>query len=290
MPMLLGEAVELYVRARVDRREVRPETARVFREALRPFAAAVGAHRRLDSVERADLQAWLAGLRVAPATVRLRLSTVHGFFSWCVIEGHAERDPTAGLRGPRKPRSVPRSLSDAQVARVLGADLTLREAVLVRLMLDEGLRAQEVAGLELADADLAQRTLVVRHGKGGHERVLPLTDACAQSIEDYLGERGRGAGELVLSETNKRSMVGSGLNPHSTAKLVAEVLARAGVNETGHALRHTFARRLLDAGASLRDVQTALGHASIATTQVYLPFSGVIDLRRYMGEPEAPAA
>jgi site-specific recombinase XerD len=150
-------------------------------------------------------------------------------------------------------------------------------------MLEEGLRAIEVSRLELADIDFGAEVLTVRRGKGGHGRVLPLTETCRDAVLAYLAERGRGAGHLVRSRTEKLSVLDDGLISPTVQLIAGRALARVGIAESGHALRHTFARRLLEAGASLRDVQTALGHASIATTQIYLPFTGVIELRAYMG-------
>jgi site-specific recombinase XerD len=279
----VGATVEQYIQGRLQRQEIVAATAETFEHALRPFALFVGRDRPLNSVARVDVEAWQAAQGVAPATLRSRLSTVRGFWRHCLVSGLIRSDPTLGIKPPRQPRSVPRTIGDDAIEKMLRSIEDPRQLVVVTLMLEEGLRAIEVSRLELADIDFGAEVLTVRRGKGGHGRVLPLTETCRDAVLAYLAERGRGAGHLVRSRTEKLSVLDDGLISPTVQLIAGRALARVGIAESGHALRHTFARRLLEAGASLRDVQTALGHASIATTQIYLPFTGVIELRAYMG-------
>jgi site-specific recombinase XerD len=148
----------------------------------------------------------------------------------------------------------------------------------VCLEVQEGLRACEVVGLELGDVDVDERQLLVRVGKGGHERVLPISGETWDAMEKYLGEYPAKAGPLIRSYIHPTRAISA----HYVSRLVSEWMHGAGVNDSGHALRHTMATDSLRNGAHIRDVQAALGHKSIATTQVYLPLL-VHDLRSAMG-------
>ncbi|MCU1489032.1 MAG: xerC [Acidimicrobiaceae bacterium] len=278
----VGAAVEQYIQGRLGRQEIVEATAETFEHALRPFALFVGRDRPLNSVARVDIEAWQAAQGVAPATLRSRLSTVRGFWRHCLVSGLIRSDPTLGIKPPRQPRSVPRTIGDDAIEKMLRSIEDPRQLVVVTLMLEEGLRAIEVSRLELADIDFGSEVLTIRRGKGGHGRVLPLTSECRRAIEAYMPERGKVGGHLVRSRTEKLSVLDDGLISPTVQLIAGRALARVGIAESGHALRHTFARRLLEAGASLRDVQTALGHASIVTTQIYLPFTAVGSLREHM--------
>jgi site-specific recombinase XerD len=148
-------------------------------------------------------------------------------------------------------------------------------------MREEGLRAIEVANLQMGDVDMATRTMVVT-GKGGHSRVLPVTSTMMGALSSFLTERGKDSGALVQSYQRSYASDSDGLSAKVVARFAGEAIKRAGVNESGHVLRHTFAHRMIDAGADIRDVQMALGHASIVTTQVYLGYTALGDLRGFM--------
>lgn len=277
----LGQSVDNYLLSRVQRGEICSGTRQRFKYALSNLTDFLGRDKELAQVTRHDIEHWLGAMRVSSATQRLRLSTAKGFWRWAVIEGHTRRDPTLGIRGPKKPRSVPRGLSDEDAVKVLAAATDSRHRLLLILMLEEGLRAIEIARLQLGDIDMVDRSMVVT-GKGGHSRALPVTGVTMDAIQNYLGERGRNSGSLLLSYQRSYANDGDGLTATYVAKLAADAFRRAGVHETGHALRHTFAHGLIDAGASLRDVQGALGHVSISTTQIYLPWTGMSELRHFM--------
>lgn len=290
-------AARRYVYGRAQRDEIATETVASFRQILGLFADYVGWQTQLSAISKGDVLAWLEEMECSPTTRRHRLSAVRNFFAWALEEELIERNPTAGIKPAKSPRTVPRNLTTEQVQRVLDACADARERVIVLLMVCQGLRSKEVATLELGDLDFDNRVLVVRNGKGGHQRILPLAEEAAWAIERYLAEQERVvAGPLILSEGNVPS---EGIRPRRVVRIVSEVMRRANVNDAGHSLRHTFAADLLAQGANLRDVQTALGHATIATTQVYLPFTATNQLRplvgakRYLGRlgpsPAAPA-
>lgn len=283
MAMTLGECAREYINSRWSRGEISSETRRSFRESLSILRSALGDTRRLSSIERRDVERWLGSMNCSPATVRLRLSTVRGMFKWAVVEGYAKTDPTIGIRGPKKPRSVPRGLSSVDVDALLTTARDARERLLLMLMVEEGLRSVEISRLQMGDLDLGGRTMIVR-GKGGHSRVLPITDTAGAALTAYLAERGRGSGSLLKSYQRSWASEDDGLSAKYVARIAGDAFRRAGIDESGHALRHTFAHGLIDAGASIRDVQGALGHASMTTTQVYLGHAEVAQLRNFMGK------
>lgn len=285
METTLGRATVHYIDSRWSRGEISKETKRSFTETLRLFAEVLGRDRPLRGITRRDIEKWLGSMSCASATVRLRLSTVKGFFQWCVIEGFARVDPTLGIRGPKKTRSVPRGLADEDAALVVKGAADARERLILVLMLEEGLRAGGVAGLQLGDIDFRNETIVVTE-KGGHSRILPLTPTCRRAIEDYLVVRGRSAGPLLLTYQRSYAQHDDGLSARYIARVASAAIKRAGIAESGHALRHSFAHGLIDAGATIRELQDALGHASIATTQVYMAHAQTTQLRGLMGHRE----
>lgn len=158
-----------------------------------------------------------------------------------------------------------------------------RARLVLLLMLQEGLRRREVAGLTLGDIDMAERTMLVV-GKGNHERVLPISSETWAALTAYLaGERIVG-GPLIRSAKDHRSPV----QPATIGRLVSALMLAAGVKQrpydgrSGHSCRHTAASDTLKSGAHLRDVQRMLGHIHLTSTEVYLPLI-VQDLREAMG-------
>ena len=274
----LGSLTTKYVAERWRRQEFTVTTVRSQRWVLTSFVRSVGESRRPTRVTRRHIERWLEQGGHAPATKRTHLSIVRAFFDWCIDQGYVRVNPTNGVRKVRQPRTVPRALKAAEVAKALQLADTRGRAIMT-LMVQEGLRAQEVSGLEVGDVDLDAGTLFVRKGKGGHERVLPLLDEARQAVSNYLAEcPPNGAGALIRSNRDP----GQGLTPHYISHLVGGWLHEAGVKDAGHALRHTMASDMLERGANIRNVQFALGHANLNSTQRYLKRM-VGDLRSEMG-------
>lgn len=250
------------------------------------FVRQVGADRDPRSLRRADLEHWLDSRTVSAATLRLQFSTLRVFFNWLVATERIKRHPMAGLDPPKEPRRLPRALRPDAVAAVM-ARLDARGLLVVSLMVQEGLRRAEVAGLQLDDIDFDRRLMRVI-GKGGHERVLPITTETFGYLLSYLAEHPASAGPLVRSYGGGPHPEGRALTPDYIGDLVGEWMSAAGVKArardgvSAHALRHTAATDMLRAGAHLLDVKTALGHTSLTTTQRYLPWV-VGDLRDAMG-------
>lgn len=288
-PPALIDVAHAYVSSRWARGEIREDTRRTFTECLGSFADWFGRERSVDKINRTDVERWLGEMRreqLSSSTARVRLSALRGMCQWAIIEGHLTKDPTAGLKGPKRPHTEPRRLSSSTTEAVLALAIDVRERLVVTLMLEEGLRRGGVASLRLEDIDLASALMVVTE-KGGHQRTLPLTELTIETIEKYLAERGHADGPLVQSFANP----GQGLTPEVIGRMAGEAIRRAGVQESGHSLRHTCAHNMLDNGASMRDVQSVLGHRSIATTMIYTGFAEAEGLRGFMGrrQEEVPA-
>lgn len=228
---------------------------------------------------------WLESLEhLAPATRRRRYSTVRTFCGWLTATGQVDKDPTFGVRGPKQPRSVPRAMRAADVTRVLESLPDARAELIVTWMVQLGLRCCEVARLQLGDIDTVGGMVRIR-GKGGHERILPIVDEASDALDEYLrSDYPGGAGPLIRSRLHP----GRGLDPDTISGLVSEWMRLAGVKRqvrdgvSAHALRHTMASDALRGGAHLRDVQHALGHAHLTTTEIYLPLV-VHSLEKAMG-------
>lgn len=274
----LGFMVLTYVGERTRMGELTGESPRTYRKSLWPFVRFAGADLAVSKVNRRHVERWLQSMKVAPATMRQRLSALRSFSAWCVEHGYMKKDPTVGIKGARQPRSVPpRGLPGLAVASLFESCADARAELLVSLMVNEGLRCIEVSRLEVGDVDAEHRAVLIT-GKGGHQRVLPISEETWALLRTYLGYFPATAGPLVRSYRNPRK----GLSAHYISMMVGQLMKDAAVAESAHALRHTAATDMLRGGAHVRDVQAAMGHANLKTTERYLPWC-VNDLRDAMG-------
>jgi integrase/recombinase XerD len=219
------------------------------------------------------------GGAASPATIHRKAACLRSFYRHLRREGILETDPTASVTAPRRGRKLPQVLTRGQVNKLLaqpkGTEPTdLRDMALLELMYACGLRASEAIGLRVNDVDLDEGTLRAR-GKGSKERVVPIGNSAVKAVRRYL-ERGRPA--LVHSGSEKGLFVnfrGSSLTRQGLYKIVRRHATTAGLADrmSPHTLRHTFATHLLAGGCDLRSVQEMLGHADVATTQLYTHLS-----------------
>lgn len=272
----LPQLVLVYVRERAAAGELCPVTVPHVRRTLLRFADQ--ANVPVGHLERAHVEQFLAG-HIAASTRRQRFSTIRTFFAWLAGHGYIDQDPTTGMKPPRQPRPVPRAYSPAVVARLLEVAPDTRARLICLLEVQEGLRACEVARLELGDVDHTDRLILIR-GKGERERILPLSDETWDALEGYLRDHPAHAGMLIRSYNDPSAGICAAYVVHLMGRWLRDAgVARGG----GHGLRHTMATQLLRGGADVRDVQAALGHATLTSTQVYLPFSDARRLRTVMG-------
>jgi site-specific recombinase XerD len=217
--------------------------------------------------------AHLGTLRYAPATAARKLSAVRSAYAWMHDRGTIDRSPAALVPGPKRTRTLPATLSSAEIERLLDAPSgttprDLRDRALLELLYGCGLRAAEACDLTVSDVRLDAEHVRVT-GKGGKQRVVPLGGAATAALERYLA---RGRPRLAPAPSGRLfvSVRGRALHPSDVRRSLLRALDRAGIAERSpHALRHTFATHLLEGGADLRSIQDLLGHASVGTTQVY---------------------
>jgi integrase/recombinase XerC len=221
-------------------------------------------------VDRLHLRRYLASLgtrRLARATVARKAAALRCYFAWAVRQGRLPDDPSRSLRAPSGKGRLPRVLSNGEIGALLdrpgSSDLDQRDRAVLELLYAAGLRVSELCGLDRRGVDLKGRTVTVL-GKGGKERRVPMHDQATVALRQWLTEgRTRMSGPEEAVFVNQR---GNRLGPRD----VRRILDRLAASPTHpHAMRHTFATHLLDGGADLRIVQELLGHASLATTQIY---------------------
>lgn len=246
----------------------------------------------LVEAEREELRGYLGKLAeraFAPRTGARRLSSLRQFYRFLIAEGARADDPTEIIDGPRLGRALPKVISEAEVDALLvaaGAQAhaareggsaravadALRLLAIVELLYASGLRVSELIGLPLAAIGPESASLLVR-GKGAKERLVPLGEPARAAVTAYLAVRathlagGRASPHLFPSRGK-----GGRLTRHRVGQLLKGLAAAAGIDPrrlSPHVLRHAFASHLLARGADLRAVQTMLGHADIATTEVY---------------------
>jgi integrase/recombinase XerD len=244
---------------------------------LAGHAAAKGT-REPDAITAAQLRAFVYDLKdvgLAPATIRRQISAVRTYYRFLVGEGRAARDPSERLESPRQWRRLPSVLTVAEVERLLAAPnadapLGIRDRALLEVAYATGARVSELVGLKLQDL-LYQDGLARIFGKGSKERLVPVGRRALGAAALYVREirprfdRGKGRGILFL---NAR---GAPLSRVGAWTIIRRAARQAAIAKrvTPHTLRHTFATHLLEGGADLRAVQEMLGHADLATTQLY---------------------
>ncbi|MFA4965008.1 MAG: site-specific tyrosine recombinase [Thermoleophilia bacterium] len=259
-------------------RGMSPNTLAAYGRDLDRFAAFLkGRGVRAGAAREADLNDYFAGGGGdgAAASVARRMASVRSFYAYLVREGVRDDDPGARLRGPKKGQGLPRVLSVEEVehllAKVVAAGpLGQRDLAALELLYGCGLRVSELLSLREGDVDV-EGGLVRCTGKGGKERVVPMGGPAARALARYLRDgrrqllRGRRRPDVFL---NAR---GGPLTRQGLDYILRRILARADMlgQASAHTFRHSFATHLLAGGADLRSVQEMLGHASVATTQIY---------------------
>lgn len=272
-----------YVKERQASGDLTATSARVIRSRLLSFTTTTTVEP--ERVTRRHIERWMATPGLSPAYRRARLSAIRSFCGWCVLGGHMHRDPTLGIKAPRMPKYLPRALRHDEAAAVIAAAPDLRARAIALLMLQEGLRRVEVVRAQLGDVDLLGQELYVR-GKGGLgdvTRALPLSDETASALRLYLDEHPGSYGPLFRSYARPHD----GLSAKRVGVILLDMFRESGVKhvngdgKSAHALRHTMAHDMLTQGAGLLEIQQALGHSSLKTTEIYLRGS-VANLRDAM--------
>jgi integrase/recombinase XerD len=281
--------VEAFLEMMSAERGAAANTLESYRRDLADYAAFLAGHSAdFLTADAEAVRGWLADLdrrAFAASSAARRLSAVRQFHQFLVSEQARPDDPTAIVAGPKKGRSLPKILTVAEVDKIIEraesecrrSDLSpsarlraLRLYALMELIYASGMRVSELVALPAAAARQAQKFLLVR-GKGGHERMVPLTGRAHSAAREYLDARA--AAGLADSRWLFPAGGDSGhLTRQEFARELKALAAAAGIAAariSPHVLRHAFASHMLANGADLRVVQQLLGHADISTTQIY---------------------
>jgi integrase/recombinase XerC len=267
-------------------RDLSAHTIRAYRGDLRSLFdhAARMALTGPAELDLATLRSWLARLHTQGAsrsTLARRASSARTFTGWAVRRGLAEADAGARLVSPKPHRTLPSILRAGEAAAALDAGSTweaadadpvqlLRDQAVLELLYATGIRVSELCGLDRDDVDLERRTIRVL-GKGRKERTVPLGEPALAALQRWLRD---GRGVWARSDSGPALLLGARgrrLDPRAARRIVHDRLqALPGMPDLGpHGLRHSAATHLLEGGADLRTVQELLGHATLATTQIY---------------------
>lgn len=260
-----------------------PHTVRAYESDLRSMLASAAGDGAVDlrAVDLAMLRRWLgrqseAGL--SRSTLARRSASARSFLAWAAREGHLDADPSLRLAAPKRQKHLPEVLHRDQTERLLegaagtalgGDPVAVRDLALVEVLYATGVRIGELVALDIDDADFGRRTLRVL-GKGNKERMVPFGVPAADALTRWLGARSA----LSTSASGAALFLGARggrLGQRQARAVVDRALRDLGDTSASgpHTLRHTAATHLLDGGADLRSVQELLGHASLATTQLY---------------------
>ncbi|MER3408694.1 MAG: site-specific tyrosine recombinase XerD [Thermoleophilia bacterium] len=261
-----------------------PRTVESYRRDLEDARRFLGGP--LRQADAAEIERYLAELRAAglsSATIARRLAALRSFFRHQALLGERRDNPASAVDPPRRLRRLPRPLTRGEIERLIAAasgttPLALRDAALVELLYGAGLRVSEAVGLERGSIDLEER-LVRCLGKGDRERMVPIGRKAAEAVRRYLA-RGRPYLDRRRRPELFLNAKGGPLTRGGVFFLLRRLAARAGLEPERvhpHLLRHSFATHLLEGGADLRSVQEMLGHADLATTEIY---THVSDRRR----------
>ncbi|MGE0742684.1 MAG: site-specific tyrosine recombinase XerD [Hyphomonadaceae bacterium] len=236
----------------------------------------------LRSASAEAIEAYVRGLStrgLSPATTRRRMSALKQFYRFLLQENTRSDDPTSRLDAPKRARALPKTLSLDEIERLISAAETPRDRALIELLYGAGLRVSELVSLPLRAAPKTGQGHMIVEGKGGKERIVALGRPALAALEHHLAARETALPKVEAQrERAQRWMFpsASAADGRLTRRRVGQILeaaaAKAGIDPTRvspHVLRHAFATHLVEGGADLRTVQTLLGHADIATTQIY---------------------
>ncbi len=272
--------VEPFLEALLAERDAAENTLKSYHRDLTHFAS----QHNMKTASAEDIISYLAGLEaegLAPTTRARRLSAIKQLYAFAFQEGWRADNPAARIKGPKKQKHLPQTLSEAEVWALLDAASTTghnegikaRNRCLFQLLYATGLRVTELVSLPLA-AVLGDPRMILVKGKGGGERMVPLSPPAKAALATWLPLRAatlkeKGHGSRFLFPSRKPD---AHLSRVQFFRLVEQVALKAGLDPRSlspHTLRHAFATHLLANGADLRAIQMLLGHADIATTEIY---------------------
>ena len=288
-------AVHGYLEHLVVERGLAANTVEAYRRDLRRYESSLACRGKtwFGDVEPADIAEFLASLRegdddhesLAVSSAARAVIAVRGLHAFAAAQGLSETDPARGITPPTPPRRLPKAITVAEVERLLGSSgpapddpsgdpRSLRDRALLEFLYGTGARISEVTGLDVDELHLDADPVVRLAGKGGKQRVVPVGSYAVRALQAYL-VRARpalaaGSRRVSVSPAVFLNARGGRLTRQGAWGVLHAAAERARLPDVSpHTLRHSFATHMLDGGADIRVVQELLGHASVATTQVY---------------------
>jgi site-specific recombinase XerD len=249
-------------------------------------------HLEVTSVTEEDLERYFNALRRArrsSSTVARAVAAIRGWFAYLLDEGHVTLDPSARLKGGRRGRTLPKPLGEEEVVALLDSipstsAIDLRDRALLEILYGTGARVSEVAGIELSDLDFDEE-LILLTGKGSKQRLVPIGSTLKAALLAYLGPGGRSTlaaakrSPKLFLNARAGALTRQGIDLVIHKRALAVGIERSRIS--AHVFRHSCATHMLAHGADIRVVQELLGHASIATTQLYTAVSVTTLQREY---------
>ncbi len=280
----LPKLVEDFLRSLESERNFSRHTATAYRKDLTKFVAFLGKSPDWKSLDHLRIRAFLTQLYeqgLAKASIARTLAAVRAFYKWLGREGLVQQNPAALVSTPKLPKTLPRVPSPEEIMGVLNSKMPEtaafpeRDLAIFELLYGCGIRNSELTGMRLEDIRWSREEINIR-GKGKKERVVPLGDAAAEAVRNYLPKRNE-----VLARNKKSSesllinLHGGPLTSRSVGRIVKAIAVAKGLSSDlhPHTLRHAFGTHMLSEGADLRAIQELLGHARLSTTQRYTQLS-----------------
>ncbi len=289
--MKIAEAIELFLQTQQVERQLSIHTVNSYRRDLEKLSASCS-QQKLESISEIkshNLRHALTQLHkqgLSPTSLQRWLSACRSFFNFALEKNWLSLNPALGIRGPKKSKSLPKTLDVDQVSQFVtitgNTDLDVRDRAILELTYSCGLRLAEIINIDLSDIDLQAAQISVT-GKGNRTRMLPIGSYAINAVTSWLKVR---ENFLLLAKKSKNikegafendqealfiSKRGNRLHPRTIQKRFASIGVKQGIEIPlhPHMLRHSFASHLLESSGDLRAVQELLGHANISTTQIY---------------------
>ena len=269
----LARDIDRFIAHLTVERRASPHTVAAYRRDLARFLADSEPDRSVVAVKSPDVRRFAGRLHAAglsPRSVARHLSSVRGLFAFLVRRGELVANPAAGVRAPKRRHALPKTMDADQTAQLFSeaavSNRDVRDRAMAELLYGSGLRLAELVAIDIGDLDLAGGFVKVT-GKGSKQRVVPLGGPAVEAIEAWLAKRpGASGGEPLFTGRSERR-----ISPRSVQLRLKKLALRTAGNDGvhPHMLRHSFASHLLESSGDLRAVQEMLGHADIATTQIY---------------------
>lgn len=272
----LGELVEEFLRYLLIDKGYSSNTIASYKIDLEKFLE-YNKGKNIDNITNSDLKEyvkWLNKENLNEKSISRNISCLKSFYKFLVIEKYVKNNPSDLISIPKIKKSLPKTLTEEEVIKLLDIDLTdnfsYRNKAMLEVMYATGLRVSELVNLKLQDVDLSQ-DLVRTFGKGSKERVIPIGEYAREYLEKYIYEYRAS----MLKRTNNEYLFlnnhGNKMTRQGFFKIIKKIAKEKGIDKelSPHTLRHSFATHLLKYGADLRTIQELLGHSDISTTQIY---------------------